>query len=307
MKYKFLWIILGVIFILILASIFKKNTSSTQSPGANKLSAVASFYPLYFFASEIGGNKLEVQNITPAGAEPHDYEPTSQEIAQIERSKLLILNGGVETWGNKIQDDLKEKRVPVVIAGEGLFSLTSTENGQVTPDTHIWLSPPLAKIEAQRILSKLITIDPQNSAYFEQNAQNLENKLDQLDQIFQKSLSRCQKKEIITSHAAFGYLAKQYGLNQVPIAGLSPDSEPSPQQLAQIAQFARQHQVKYIFFESLVSPKLAQTLATEVGAQTLVLDPLEGLSNDDLRQGKNYFTKMEQNLNNLQIALECSK
>jgi len=117
----------------------------------------------------------------------------------------------------------------------------------------------------------------------------------------------CQLKDIVTSHAAFGYLAAAYGLNQIAIAGLSPDAEPSPEQLADIVKQARTDKIKYIFFESLVSPKLAQTIATEINAQTLVFNPLEGLTKDEIAQGQDYFTEMRNNLTNLRTALQCAK
>ena len=158
-----------------------------------------------------------------------------------------------------------------------------------------------------RIASGYQQSDPNNKNYYQANADSLKAKLQQIDLAYRQGLSHCLTKNIITSHAAFGYLAKTYGLNQVAIAGFSPDAEPSPQQLAVIAKFAEQNQVKYIFFESLVSPKLAQTIASEIGAQTLVLNPLEGLSDQELAQGKNYLSVMQDNLSNLQTALQCTK
>ena len=132
-------------------------------------------------------------------------------------------------------------------------------------------------------------------------------KLDDLDRQYRRGLANCQEKNIVTSHAAFGYLATAYGLNQVSITGLSPDAQPSPRQLADIVKFTRANNVKYIFFESLVSPKLSKTIATEIGAQTMVLNPLEGLTDEEVSQGNNYFTEMENNLANLKTALECKE
>jgi zinc transport system substrate-binding protein len=272
-----------------------------------KLQVTASFYPLYYFASVIGGSHVDVQNITPAGAEPHDFEPTSQDIARIEKGDLLILNGGLEAWGNKIRDELQGTKVTLVIAGEGLFSQQVVEQGQTAQDPHVWLSPPLAKKEVERILEGFRTVDPANRSDYEAQAKRLEDQLDQLDATYRAGLSQCRQTDIVTSHAAFGYLAQAYGLNQVAIAGLSPDAEPSARELADIANLAREKHINYIFFESLVSPKLAQTIADEVGAKTLVLDPLEGLTADQIRQGKTYFTVMQDNLMNLQTALECTR
>lgn len=302
MKNKALFLLISFLFIVALIYLFKSffpGIPNQKLQPNNKIKIVASFYPLYFFASEIGGDRAEVSNITPVGAEPHDYEPTAREIANIESSNLLILNGGgIETWGNKIKDILTGTKIVILIAGDGLFS---------GKDPHIWLNPELAKIEADRIGASLSAIDPENKTYYLTNAKALENRLDLLDKKYESRLNNCRTRNFITSHSAFGYLANQYHLNQVSITGLSTDSEPSAKQLAKISQFAKTNNIKYIFFEKLVSPKLADTLASEIGANTLVLDPLEGISNNDISQGKNYFSLMEQNLINLETALQCSE
>ena len=163
----------------------------------------------------------------------------------------------------------------------------------------------MAKKEVEKIAQAIDQADPNNKSFYDQNTKNLEDKLDQLDNEYKTGLTSCQSKDIVTSHAAFGYLGTRYGLNQVAIAGLSPDEEPSSKQLVDVADFARKNNVKYIFFESLVSPKLSETIAQEIGAKTLVLDPLEGLSDDNIKQGKDYFSVMRDNLANLQTALQC--
>jgi zinc transport system substrate-binding protein len=161
--------------------------------------------------------------------------------------------------------------------------------------------------EVKKIANGFMTVDPQNSSYYQKNANTLDAKLTQIDKEFMQNLSDCKLRDFVTSHAAFGYLAKQYGLNQITISGISPDAEPSTRQLANVAKVAKEKQVKYIFFESLISPKLSETIANEIGADTLVLDPLEGLSDDDIKEGKNYFTVMRENLKNLKLALQCTK
>lgn len=306
---KFIAFFLGILFMAILSYVFNVGLfkhSTVVSGIKNKISVTASFYPLYFFASEIGGKYADVKNITPASAEPHDYEPTAQDIARIEKSRILILNGGkLEAWGNKIRDDLKGTNVTVVTTGDTLANQTVIEEGQSRQDPHIWLSPPLAKKEVQTILEAFIKIDSKNKDYYVSNANKLTGEIDNLDNEYKSGLASCKQKDIITSHAAFGYLASHLGLTQVPISGLSPDAEPSPRQLADIADFARKNNVKYIFFESLVSPKLSETIASEVGAKTLVLDPIEGISDDNIKAGINYLTIMKNNLKNLRLALEC--
>ncbi len=194
-----------------------------------------------------------------------------------------------------------------MVAGEGLTTQQVTEGGQTETDPHVWLAPRLAQKMVERIAQAFEQVDPVNKGYYRSNAGSLETKLGNLDMEYRQGLSNCAGNSIITSHAAFGYLATDYGLNQVPIAGLSPDAEPSPRQLAHIAQFAKNNNVRYIFFESLASPKLSQTIATEVGAQTLVLSPIEGLSEEEMSQGKTYISVMQDNLTNLRTALQCTK
>lgn len=266
---------------------------------SGKLQVAASFYPLYFFAQQIGQDKTAVTNITPAGAEPHDYEPTARDMAIIENSKLIILNGnGFEAWGKRIEQNVNSTYTIVIKAGEGLA-------GESVLDPHIWIDPVLAQEMVDKILQGFSQVDSQNADFYRANAQFLKIRLDNLDKEYRNGLANCKSKDIITSHEAFGYLAKEYGLTQVPIAGLSPDAEPSPQQLANIVKFIKDNNIKYIFFESLVSPKLAQTIANETGIQTLVLDPLEGISKKDINKGEDYFSLMENNLINLKLALQC--
>lgn len=307
-KVMLLGAILAIIIVAIIFKILGSNKTPPQTGNIDnpKLQIVTSFYPLYFFTSEIVGDKAEVYNITPAGAEPHEYELTPQDMVQIENSQLLIMNGGqLEPWGDKVKSVLQKQSITIITTGENIVDQTMVEDGQTILDPHVWLSPVLAKKEVENILQGLISVDPANASYYKSNEKILLSKLDSLDQQYLAGLQTCQKKDIITSHAAFGYLAKTYNLNQVPILGLSPEEEPSPKKLAEIADFAKKNNVKYIFFETLVSPKLAETIAKTTGAQTLELNPIEGLSNAQIANGENYFTEMEQNLVNLKIALQC--
>lgn len=302
-KYIFA-VVLGIIVIGLLTLTTKNKNSPVIS--SHKPQVVASFYPLYFFASQIAGDKADVMNITPAGAEPHDYEPTGQDMAKIESSNVLVLNGGgLEAWGNDIEANIDPAKTTIVIAGGGLTTQEVVEEGEKIIDPHIWLSPVLAGQMVAKIEGALVKVDPDNASYYRSNAEALKSRLGALDNEYKKGLAVCNEKNIITSHAAFGYLATTYHLNQVPIAGVSPDAEPSPKELADVAKFAKDNNVKYIFFESLISPKLSQTIATEVGAQTLVLNPLEGLTDDEIASGKDYFSEMKSNLGNLKIALQC--
>jgi len=296
-------IIFGIVGAIIMQKQWPKK-SAQKAP--TTLQVAASFYPLYYFTSQIVGDKGTVLNITPAGAEPHDYEPLPQDIINIEQSKLLVLNGQLEPWGSEIKTNLAGKSTKILEVGTGLISRTVTgEDGTVGADPHIWLDPKLAQKIVDKITASLTQIDPSDSKTFQSNHDILIAKLVSLDQEYQTGLAQCTSHDIITSHAAFGYLGSEYGLTQIPISGLSPDAEPSLQDLARIAKFARDNHVQYIFFESLVSPKLADTIASEVGAKTLVLSPLEGLTPGEIAAGRDYFSVMRDNLTNLRTALIC--
>lgn len=280
---------------------FKTRNNMTETPfSSQKIPVVASFYPLAFFTEQIGGAFVSVTNITPSGAEPHDYEPTTTDIQKISESKLLVLNGlGLESWGTKIENK------NTITVSNTLATETIGYGAQTVTDPHVWLSPVLAKQIAIQIADALVTISPENAPYFETNKMNLLLKLSQLDEAFKKGLSRCTKHDIVTSHAAFGYIAHQYGFDQIAIAGLSPDEEPTPQKITEITNLVRQKNISYIFFESLVSPRLAQTIANETHTKTLVFNPLEGLTPDEVQRGTNYFSIQEENLINLRTALSC--
>lgn len=287
------------LFAFLINSFSKQNTLST--PTSSRLQIVTSFYPLYFFTTQITQDKADIHNITPAGAEPHDYEPTAKDIAKIDDSDILIINGAkFEGWSENVENILSGKNTTILSIRDNLHAQDLIDN-----DPHFWLDPTLAKKEVEIITKIIIEKDPINSQFYLNNSKILSDNLDKLNSQFASELTNCKKREIVTSHSAFAYLAHKYGLNLTSVSGLSPDDEPSPKKLAEIAKFAKDNQVDYIFFESLVSPKLANTIANEIGAKTLVLNPIEGITEAEISEGKNYFTEMQNNLINLKTALEC--
>ncbi|MFZ2992297.1 MAG: zinc ABC transporter substrate-binding protein [Microgenomates group bacterium] len=291
----------GFIFVgvfIVIAFFLNKNISNSKQFNSNKLKVATSFYPLAFLAEQIGGDKVIVTNLTPPGAEPHDFEPGTRDIVQLENQDIILLNGGgLEGYANKIKVNIDPKKTKLVIVGQPLMS---DQN-----DPHVWLDPILYKKEAKIITETLIKIDPVNLKMYIANAQKISDMIDELDLEFKKKLSDCRQKNIVTSHKAFGYLASRYGLHEIALAGLSPEQEPSSKTLVEVATFAKIKKIRYIFFEELVSPSIAQTIAREIGAQTLIFSPLEGLTKEDVIAGKNYFTVQRANLMNLQIALAC--
>ena len=269
------------------------------------LAVTTSIYPLYFLAAEIGGERVTLQNVVPAGAEAHDYEPTARDLANLTDSAVVILNGGgLEPWAENLTAVIGQA-AELVFASEGLADRKIDHDGELETDPHIWLSPNLAAQMADKVAAALIKVDPDGKSYYEMNLVGLKDRLAILDSEFQYGLADCSRRDFVVSHAAFGYLADDYDLVQMPIAGLEPQAEPTPRELTELTEYVRASNIHYIFFEEMASPKLAETLAKEVGAATLVLNPIEGLSEAQIVVGQDYLSEMRNNLNNLKMALEC--
>ena len=260
------------------------------------LKVYTTFYPLYDFAKKIGGDRINVINMVPSGVEPHDFEPSPRQVAELSKARVFIYLGEpMDTWAEKIGSQLDDKSVKVLEAGEGLIQ---------DDDPHIWLDPIIAKKLSHRIYGVLSDADRENKGYYRENMLNLGNRLDELDKEYREGLSDISKRDVVVSHAALGYLARRYGLNQIPITGLSPQEEPSPRKMAELSSLGRQKGIEYIFFERLASTKLSETLAREIGAKLLVFNPLGSLSEDDIKSDEDYFSIMEENLKNLEKALK---
>ncbi|MBI2216193.1 MAG: zinc ABC transporter substrate-binding protein [Candidatus Rokubacteria bacterium] len=292
-----------------------------RPPGTERLVVVATFYPLHEFARQVGGDRVEVTTLVPAGVEPHDWEPSPQDVARLERARVFIYNGaGLEPWVGKLLEAARAssrvivnttERVPLRTADlpghdDDKHRLESQgQRGWQAPDPHVWLDPLLAQIQVEAIRAGLAEAAPASAATFEASARAVAGELSGLHRELERGLADCARREVVTSHAAFGYLAARYRLTVVPIMGLAPEAEPSPAELARIVRFARRRQVRAVFSETLVSPKLAETLSREIGARTLVLNPIEGLTKEDAAAGKNYLSLMRDNLQSLRAGLEC--
>jgi zinc transport system substrate-binding protein len=281
------------------------NGSITQSPGASPhpttaTKVVASFFPLYDFAKHVGGNKVNVTTMVPIGVEPHDWEPTTQQIQNLLSADLFVYNGaGIDKWADKIV----ETKLLKVNASEGLPLLTDNHGNH---DPHTWLDPVLAKRQVELIRNGLIKADPQNADYYVQNAQSYISQLDSLDAKIKSELPNCTKTDFIAFHSAFSYFSIRYGLHQHTILGEDPEGEILPQTLEQLANFAKQYGIHVIYSEDLLDPRLAQTIANEIpNGKVLVLSPIEGVSTKDQHVGIGYLEKMQQDLQNLKAGLDC--
>jgi zinc transport system substrate-binding protein len=277
------------------------------APAASqKIAVVASFYPMYEFARKVGGDRVIVRNLTPAGAEPHDYELTPRDIVAVNAAGMFVYNGaGLEAWVEKLLPQIPA-RVVKVKASEGipLSAVTSGEDRGLV-DPHVWLDPVLAQRQVDNIAAGLARADPAGRSVYEANAQVFKQNLRELHLRLLKTLARCRTKVFVANHAAFGYFAARYGLRQIAISGLAPEAEPSAAKLKEILRVVRQYRLRVIYYETLASPRVAETLAREVGARILVLNPLEGLTDAELRRGKDFIAVMDGNLRNLTQGLDC--
>lgn len=283
--------------------------------GDGRLRVLTSFYPMYDFACKIGGDCIDVTNMVPSGTEPHDWEPSTNDLKNLEKADVFIYNGAdMEPWA----DDLLVSRsdtLRVVEASENIELRTTdgehehahehedADHHHGDFDPHVWLDPENAKIEMEAIRDALCAADPENSTVFQSNYEKYAAELDALDAEFREKLAPLPNRTIVVAHEAFGYLCDAYGLTQVGIEGLSPDSEPDPGRMAEVIDFVREHSISTIFFEELVSPKVAEAIASETGAQAKMLSPLEGLSDEQAAAGADYFSVMHDNLAALMEAL----
>lgn len=282
-----------------------------SADASGKLAVVTAFYPLQFVSERIGGDAVHVSTLTKPGAEPHDVELTARQVGEISAAGVIVYLGGFQP---AVDDAIKQNG-----AGRALDATTAvdmisaaeaddhadegaghTEESTGT-DPHVWLDPVRLATIADRVAERFGQADPAHAAAYTARAAALRSELTALDGEFRTGLAQCTRRELVTSHTAFGYLADRYELTQIGINGIDPETEPSPQRLADVAAEARQHGTTTIFFETLVSPKVAETIAKEVGAQTAVLDPIEGLTDDSA----DYFSVMRANLTALKLGLEC--
>jgi zinc transport system substrate-binding protein len=304
------WISLAMALVM-LAGCGQSGKAPAFTGTAGKLKVATSFYPLYEFTKAVGGDQVDLVNLVPPGTEPHDWEPTAAHIKTLNQAAVFIYNGaGVEHWLDKTLNSLDNKALLAVETSRGLDLLKGDgEEGsdQETWDPHVWLDPESAIRQVEAIRDGLAQADPAHKATYEANADAYSAKVRKLDEEYRAALSGCPRQEFFTSHAAFGYLARRYGLTQHAIMGLTPDAEPRPKELADIVTRAKAKGIKYIFFETLVSDKVSKVVAQEVGAKTLVLNPFEGLTAAEMEAGKDYLAVMRENLANLKLALECGK
>ena len=274
-----------------------------------KIMVLTSFYPLYEFTKEIGKDRVDVSVLVSPGVEPHDWEPTIKDIQKIQKADLIVINGlGFEQWVDDV--NVINQQVKMLDTSFGITPIRinhssieedkhGDEEGDQNFDPHIWLNPQTIKIQVINIASSLKGLDPENSEYYAENARQYLEKIDSADKEIREELAQCTKKDFIAFHDAFSYFAKEYSLNQhTVVSSLNPFGEPSPRNIENVINLARELDIKIIFTEEFVNPKMSQVIADELGGRVLVLSPLE-----IEKEGEAFLERLLENKENLKMVL----
>ncbi|MGJ5636050.1 metal ABC transporter solute-binding protein, Zn/Mn family [Bacillus altitudinis] len=303
------------------------GTNASKGKADGKLTIYTTIFPIQDFTEKIGGSHVNAQSVYPANADAHSFEPSSKTMVEMAEGDAFIYSGtGAEAFADKTASTLKDQGVKTVKAAEGIKLLSTQEehaheegedhdhdhegedhdhdgHDHGDKDPHAWLDPVYAQQMAKNIKDTLVSLDPDHKDEYTKNYESLKKELQSLDQEFKTTLSKAEHKEILVSHAAYGYWEKRYGIEQISVLGLSASEEPSQKQLENIVQQAEKHHIKYVIFENNVSSKVSDTIRSEIGAKSLTLKNLESITEDDAKNGESYVSLMKQNLNTLKTAL----
>lgn len=274
------------------------------------LRLLASFYPLQWTAEQVGGGRISVQSLTKPGVEPHDVELSPRMVAEIAEADLVVyLEGFQPAVDAAVRTAAKDRGFDVSKAAD-LIPVEAAPSAERqgpadagSPDPHFWLDPIRLAAVADALAARLAAFDPSRAEEYRRNAAVLVTRLRALHEDFRTGLANCASRYLVTGHQAFGYLAQRYRLTQVGISGLTPQDEPKPADLAKVSDFVRTHQVRTIYYEALVSPSVARTVAAETGAASALLDPIEGLTQES--RGTDYLQVMRSNLATLRSGQRC--
>lgn len=317
-------LLISILFLLtiFLVACSEENTSpqatNVKESSTNKLKIYTTIFPLEDFTKKIGGDLVEVESILPTGADAHTYEPTTKTMVNIAESDGFISSGvGIESFSEKIEQSLKKEDVLFINAGVGLEQPEENhvdheeeeehhddhdhDHGDLDP--HVWLDPILSITLAENIKDALVKLNPEGEKTFEENLQQVKGQLVELDKSFTDIVNHSDKKELLVSHAAYGYWENRYGIEQISVLGLSPTEEPSQKELQTIIETAKEHNLTYIIFETNVSSNVTDIVQAAIGAESLTLSNLETITEEDQKNNEDYFSIMKKNLETLEKAL----
>ncbi len=292
------------------------SPATSASQPSERLTVVASFYPLQFVAERVGGDRVQVSNLTPPGSDPHDLELAPSQVASLSKAALVFYQKGLQSAVDTAIESQQPAQVLEATAvvplhgeaeaghdAEASASPGAHDHDHEGADPHSWLDPATMIAYSKAFAARMSQLDPAGTAGYQQRSDALVADLTALDATYTKGLTQCERRTIVVSHEAFGYLAERYNLEQVAIAGLSPDVEPTPARVAEVQRVAKEQGVTTVFYETLTSPAVAQAIAGDLGLKTDVLDPIEGIN--DSSRGKDYLEVMGTNLTALRTANGC--
>ena len=290
-------IIIFILLILLITGCSPKGNSN-KTVGEKPI-VYTSFYPLYFLTNEIGRDNIDARMVIPIGVDSHDYEPSMKQLKDLEEADMFIYNGaGFEAWVDKLIGTIVDEEKTLRASDEvELIEISGTV------DPHIWLNPENMNSIGEKIKDRLTSLDKENKDEHEKNFKDLSSRLKTLDNQFLEELTIKKKDTILVSHSAFAYMAKRYDFEQISVAGISPEQEPSPRTIANIIEIVEEEGYEYIFLETLANPKTVDIIAEEANLKTLVLNPIEGLTEEEVNNGEDYISIMGKNLENLKKAL----
>lgn len=296
------------------------DNNATDYSKKENLTIITTFYPIYDFTKQIVGDEGNVKLMIPAGIDPHDFEPSAKERAEIADANVFVYNGpDMEFFVDSLKDSVDVDKMLMIEAAKGIQRIESKNEehyhgGRMTErhvyrhnhkyDPHVWLDPVLAIQEVKTIASELGERYPDKKEIFIKNASVYIKKIEAINQKYTYELKDAKNRIFVTQHGAFDYLANQYDLKQEEISGVLSDQEPTPSRLAELKTFIEKNNIKVIYFEKNASSKIAETLSSETGVKLEVLNPLESLTNEQIKNGENYPSVMEENLKSLKKSIK---
>jgi len=304
---------LVILFIfIVLSGVFSACAKRGEEPAQmKKLKVITTLFPIYDMAQNIGADKAEVSLLLPPGMEAHSFEPKSGDIVKINKADVFVYTGKfMEPWADDIIKGTVNKNLIVVDASRGTKMIPGVVQDADEPtgslDPHIWLDFDNAKIMVRNIVRAFQLKDGADKEFYEKKANGYIDKLTKLDSLYKMTLTTCKHREIVYGgHYAFGYLAKRYGLKYLAAQGVAPDAEPTASDLVKLVEQIKRDKIKYVFYEELTSPKIAEAIAGETKAKMLLLNAAHNLSKDQLDQGLSFFDILKRDLENLRVGLEC--
>ncbi|MED3728199.1 zinc ABC transporter substrate-binding protein [Priestia filamentosa] len=306
-----------LLFALFLAGCGNEDSSSSEKKSDGKLTIYTTIYPIEDFTKKIGGDNVTVKSVIPNGVDAHSFEPTTKDMLKIAKADAFIYSGaGAEGFADAANKTLKDEDVKMIKAAEGAELVAGHddhdhehgeehgdehEHGDLDP--HFWLDPQRSIVMAENIKNALSELEPSKKDEFEKNFNQVKTDLEELDKKYEEAIKNAPSKEILVSHAAYGYWEDRYGIEQISVSGLSPTQEPSQKELKEIVETAKEHNIKYVIFDANVTNKIATLVRKEIGAESLTLNNMETLRDQDRENGEDYFSLMNKNLEALKKAL----